>query len=244
MLTLTEPLKTDETRTDLTVTGSRSVSLFETSALSGAFRAAADDINFRAAVGPLGLFIADGSVAVEGDLGDAKVFRLGLDFDDDAATDSGRKLLRTIELSEDFSAELAGSISAALPVYFPTDSIAKGRVLFDAGLSVDVLSGTLTTTDLADSLRAVDLEGNPIDIGDLFSLDGLADLSLFDNVLLLVEGVDQFLGGLQDVLARSADDLSEIPGIGPVTARRLRETVQQTVDAALAEAAEESAGEE
>ena len=49
-------------------------------------------------------------------------------------------------------------------------------------------------------MRAVDLEGNPIDIGDLFSLDGLADLSLFDNVLLLVEGVDQFLGGLQDVL--------------------------------------------
>ena len=196
VLTLEESLVEDETRADLTVIGSRSVSLFETTALSGTFLASANDINFRAAVGPLGLFVAEGSAAIEGDLGDSQVFRLGLDFEDDAA---GRKLLRAVDLAEDFSAQLAGSITASLPVYFPTDSIAKGRVLFDASLSVGE-DGSLVASDLGDSLRAVDLDGNPIDVADLFSLDGLPDLSLFDNVLLLVEGVDQFLGGLQDVL--------------------------------------------
>jgi N utilization substance protein A len=43
---------------------------------------------------------------------------------------------------------------------------------------------------------------------------------------------------VQDVLARSVDELSSIPGIGPVTAGRLREMAQQTLDEALAEAEE------
>jgi N utilization substance protein A len=42
----------------------------------------------------------------------------------------------------------------------------------------------------------------------------------------------------QDVLARSAEELAEIPGIGPVTAQRLREMVTHAVDEALAEASQ------
>ncbi len=42
----------------------------------------------------------------------------------------------------------------------------------------------------------------------------------------------------QDVLSRTPEELSEIPGIGPVTAQRLREMVQQTVDEAIREASE------
>jgi len=44
----------------------------------------------------------------------------------------------------------------------------------------------------------------------------------------------------QDILSRSADELSMIPGIGPVTAQRLIDMVQQTVDKAKAEAETEA----
>ncbi|MEN8163400.1 MAG: helix-hairpin-helix domain-containing protein, partial [Acidobacteriota bacterium] len=42
----------------------------------------------------------------------------------------------------------------------------------------------------------------------------------------------------QDVLGRTPDELATIPGIGPVTAQRLQDMVQQAVDEARAEAAE------
>jgi len=43
---------------------------------------------------------------------------------------------------------------------------------------------------------------------------------------------------VQDVLAKTAEELATIPGIGPVTAQRLLEMTKQTLDEALAEAAE------
>jgi len=49
---------------------------------------------------------------------------------------------------------------------------------------------------------------------------------------------------VQDLLARTAEDLATIPGIGPVTAEGLLRTAQEALDAALAEAAEERTGEE
>ena len=49
---------------------------------------------------------------------------------------------------------------------------------------------------------------------------------------------------VQDVLAKTAEELATIPGIGPVTAEGLRQAAQHALDAALAEAAEERAGEE
>ena len=44
--------------------------------------------------------------------------------------------------------------------------------------------------------------------------------------------------------ARSTDGLSSIPGIGPVTAQRLLDMARQTLEQALAEAAEAGSGEE
>ncbi len=49
---------------------------------------------------------------------------------------------------------------------------------------------------------------------------------------------------VQDLLARTPEELSNIPGIGPVTAQRLLDMAQQTLDEALAEANEAGAGEE
>jgi N utilization substance protein A len=49
---------------------------------------------------------------------------------------------------------------------------------------------------------------------------------------------------VQDVLARDAEQLSTIPGIGPVTAQRLLEMSRQTLEAALAEEADQAVREE
>jgi N utilization substance protein A len=45
---------------------------------------------------------------------------------------------------------------------------------------------------------------------------------------------------IQDLLARTADDLATIPGIGPVTAQKLLDMARQTLEQSLAEQAEES----
>jgi N utilization substance protein A len=49
---------------------------------------------------------------------------------------------------------------------------------------------------------------------------------------------------IQDILARTPDELSSIPGIGPVTAKRLLDMAQETLDEALAETADSVGGEE
>jgi N utilization substance protein A len=49
---------------------------------------------------------------------------------------------------------------------------------------------------------------------------------------------------IQDLLAKDADELSTIPGIGPVTAQKLLEMARETLEENLAEAAESAVGEE
>jgi N utilization substance protein A len=69
------------------------------------------------------------------------------------------------------------------------------------------------------------------------------ELIPLEELEMLTERLRERLEGhgihtVQDVLARNAEELSTIPGIGPVTAQRLLEMTQQTLDEALAEAAE------
>jgi DNA-directed RNA polymerase alpha subunit len=45
---------------------------------------------------------------------------------------------------------------------------------------------------------------------------------------------------VQDLLAKDADDLSTIPGIGPVTARKLLDMASQALEESIAEDAEKS----
>jgi N utilization substance protein A len=49
---------------------------------------------------------------------------------------------------------------------------------------------------------------------------------------------------IQDILAKTPDELSSIPGIGPVTAKRLLDMAQETLDEALAETMDSVGGEE
>jgi len=49
---------------------------------------------------------------------------------------------------------------------------------------------------------------------------------------------------VQDVLSKDAEELSTIPGIGPVTARKLLDMTRKTLEDALAEAVDSAVGEE
>lgn len=176
------------------------VYLFD-STITGQLTATGNDLAFRAGVGPLGVFINGGVVSVGGDIGN-KLFSLGLDFDGNNATREGLKLISDVVLADDFSAEFSGKITADLPVYFPAETLHKGAVVFDAGLSVDG-NGDLVTDS---HLGATDPDGNTtkpdgseFTVDDLFDVD-LSQLSLMDNMLLAVDGLDAFLGGLQDTL--------------------------------------------
>lgn len=174
--------------------------LFDSS-ITGQLSAVGDDLAFRAGIGPLGVFVNDGEVGVGGDIGN-KLFSLGLDFDGDNATREGRKLISDVVLEDDFSAELSGAIAADLPVYFPAETLHKGSVTFQAGLSVDESGNLETVSDLGaldPDGNATKADGTEFTIDDLFDID-LSELTLMDNMLLAVDGLDSFLGGLQDVL--------------------------------------------
>jgi N utilization substance protein A len=75
------------------------------------------------------------------------------------------------------------------------------------------------------------------------------ELIPLDELEALTERLRERLEGhaihtVQDVLAKTPDDLSSIPGIGPVTAKRLLDMAQETLDEALAETAAADVGEE
>jgi len=79
-----------------------------------------------------------------------------------------------------------------------------------------------------------------VDYNELIPLEELATLT--DRLRERLEG--HGIHTVQDVLSRDAEELSTIPGIGPVTAQRLLEMTRQTLDEALAEAADMMAEEE
>ncbi|HKK53086.1 MAG TPA: hypothetical protein VKA74_15925, partial [Myxococcota bacterium] len=223
------------------LTGSRAVSLFDDTAITASFEAGAENVSFRAAVGPLGLFVNDGRIGIGGSLAadpnapadePLDVFRAGLDFaqptsDGEApifasgtagAADAPyrRQLAETVlnDLGDTFSAELAGGVDVSLPVFFPNDSIERGAVALQVGLALDDENG-LTTTGSGVQFFEVG-QPDPVAFSELFDLSGLLDLgqlSLFDNVLLAVDGFDLFLGGLQDVLDGEVFGI-ELPLIG------------------------------
>jgi len=86
----------------------------------------------------------------------------------------------------------------------------------------------------AEEIPEVETTSAGIDYDELIPLEELEMLT--DRLRERLEG--HGIHTVQDVLKRSAEELATIPGIGPVTAQRLLEMTQQTLDEALAEAAE------
>jgi N utilization substance protein A len=79
-----------------------------------------------------------------------------------------------------------------------------------------------------------------IDYDQLIPLEDLETLT--DRLRERLEG--HGIHTVQDVLARDAEELSTIPGIGPVTARKLLDMTRKTLEDALAEAVDTAVGEE
>jgi Ca2+-binding RTX toxin-like protein len=176
------------------------VYVFDTTGLEGTLDILGTDLTFRAAVGPLGVFVNEGEVDIGGSVnsqvGDLlpgdKLFRIDIG---GTGFTNGRLLIEELDLEQHFSADLAGAIDAELPVYFPTDSIRAGTLLFNAALSV----GTDNEFEFSATPSAEDENGAPIGVAELFAFD-FEELSLLDQLLLGVDGVDLFLGGIQDLL--------------------------------------------
>ncbi len=96
-------------------------------------------------------------------------------------------------------ANLTGSASATLPVYFPTDSMYLGDVEFSAGFVLDSSDGLI--------LNAPNLV-----LPDFSNID-LTALNPFASIGLMLDALDFFLMGLQDILDGEVFGV-ELPLIG------------------------------
>ncbi len=91
-----------------------------------------------------------------------------------------------------------------------------------------------------EALPEVKTPGVAVSYDELIPLEDLAALTDRLRERLESHGIHT----VQDVLAKTTEELSSIPGIGPVTAQRMLDMAQQTLDEALAEIAEAVGGEE
>ena len=169
--------------------------MFQGTGIIGRLDAHAEDVAFTIGLGDpeSGVFvggrIVDGTLGLDGDF--------GFTLEDAALAGWGpnRRILIT-----DLLADLGGSVDLSmdvkvdgnLPVYFPTESLYRGDI--DVG-------GTLTAS-LADGIDVVGTVGPAHDqfiyVPDSILNVDLSQFSALDNLMLIIDGIDGFLGLLQD----------------------------------------------
>jgi len=158
----------------------------DTTGVFGGLNAGASNLQFNAAIGPLGAFIQDGLVDV------------GIEFDVTGDDSDGDPESLTVFLSK-LEATLTGNADATLPVYFPTDSEYFGDISFSAGFTLDSSNGLqLTSPDLQ--------------LPDFSNID-LSSINPFGSIPLMLDSLDFFLQGLQDILDGEVFGI-ELPLIG------------------------------
>lgn len=159
----------------------------DASGLFGAISAGASNLAFTAAIGPMGVFIKDG-------LANSTV---SFGMDDSGSDDNHRVLIDVANIdylldgtTADFEPNFNADISGTFPVFFPTDSEFLGDIVLDInGLTLS--SPTFTPPNPADVVTLPDFSN--IDLSSLNPFGGA-------NVAQLLETLDFFLQGLQDVL--------------------------------------------
>ncbi|MCC7373311.1 MAG: M10 family metallopeptidase C-terminal domain-containing protein [Verrucomicrobiales bacterium] len=162
------------------------------------------DIDFTAAVGPLGVMVRDGTVTVDRD-GDPDTTGTGEDAvfgvivrDPDG---DGRHYLRDgLSFVSDLDIVLEAGASANLPMYFPTETIPVGSNRDD---NRDGHPDNELVIDIPDLPDLFNKSGSPVQITtpDLASL--LTNFNVCDlvaNASLLLDGLDALLGMIQDGL--------------------------------------------
>ncbi len=187
--------------------------LFDSTALTGLFTGTGDNLTFRAALGGFGLIIRGSDSRPS--QASIDVTNFGVSLDPSVFTDGIVRILQggtptnAIDFVNDVNPTLTGTVSADLPVYFPTDSNYRGKFDFDA--------------DLLTFLQNPDPTLYFSETPDL-NLD-FSEFGLLDNILLAIDGLDTFLGALQSALDSRWAQLNL-----PIVGDQLAEGVQFIAD--------------
>lgn len=144
-------------------------------------KASGTGLNFSASVGPLGLFIKNGSVNLDGDgnpaTNDSATFNVGIINDNG----DGRHYFDELDTS-DVSMTLVGQAHASLPIFFPTQTSPLNPPLAIAITDLSHISTTTTVTT-----PNLDVQFNSAD--------------LLSNVGAVLDGLDLLLGKVGDGVA-------------------------------------------
>jgi Ca2+-binding RTX toxin-like protein/outer membrane protein OmpA-like peptidoglycan-associated protein len=180
--------------------------VFDTTGVTAWLDLDALNLEFKAAAGPLGIFVTGGAASIKGSLaptGSNTLLTAGFT---NALGDDDMIALGEIDFG-DLAINAGAALDVDLPVYFPTESNQTGTLRLDGTLGY---TGGQLTANLIPS--AVDPAGHTITLDQLFDFDP-GNLSLLDGLLLGVDGADMFLGGLEDLLDGTLGDFT-LPLIG------------------------------
>ena len=208
--------------------------VYDSTNLSLSAKVTGTGLNFSAAVGPLGIFVKNGSVVLDkdgnGPLTDPAAFTIAL------TPDPGDHRYLLTELNTGIvNATLTGGVDITLPLFWPTDSDPLGGASPANNLHITIgslsnIAGTtsITTPDIASAFGSVDLSnqlGVIIDGLDLLlkTIQDALDAKVFDVSLPLVgTKLQQGAQFIQDIRDHVIAKLKALPN-------QTRELVQQAI---------------
>ena len=164
-----------------------------------------------------------------------------LDEEGNALTEEGKEVVLDV---------IVGTEQLSLAIGKRGQNVRLASRLLDC--RIEIKSQEAVKDELASALATMlrEMEGVSVD-EEIPELDAAAESVSYDELVpleemaMLTERLRERLEGhsihtVQDLLAKDADELSTIPGIGPVTAQKLLDMAGQTLEESLAEHAEES----
>ena len=164
-----------------------------------------------------------------------------LDEEGNALTEEGKEVVLDV---------IVGTEQLSLAIGKRGQNVRLASRLLDC--RIEIKSQEAVKDELASALATMlrEMEGVSVD-EEIPELDAAAESVSYDELVpleemaMLTERLRERLEGhsihtVQDLLAKDADELSTIPGIGPVTAQKLLDMAGQTLEESLAEDAEES----
>ncbi|RIK74487.1 MAG: hypothetical protein DCC68_22985 [Planctomycetota bacterium] len=193
--------------------------VYETTSLEVKGRVAGEDIEFTAAIGPLGIFIAQGEAVIDGDGEiesdiDRAVLTLGLT-DGNAGTTEGAIYLDEIGFGN-VQLDFTGKVTIELPVFFPTSTNFAGDLL-------------LTVTDLGNIAGTTTITG-PVFSGQIFGQrlpfvgEDLQDAANFIHEIR-TDFIDAWRRAQQESAAKDTDAMQQVlfDAFGPEGLNLLRD---------------------
>jgi N utilization substance protein A len=164
-----------------------------------------------------------------------------LDEEGNAVTEEGKEVVLDV---------IVGTEQLSLAIGKRGQNVRLASRLLDC--RIEIKSQEAVKDELASALATMlrEMEGVSVD-EEIPELEAAAESVSYDELVpleemaMLTERLRERLEGhsihtVQDLLAKDADELSTIPGIGPVTAQKLLDMAGQTLEESLAEDAEES----